>query len=983
MRPEEVAGVLRAHPHARTGIVGWLQSTLGNGFVQQVVRSLDGSQEPDGGAGSGGLPPQVRGKMEASLGADFSDVRVHASSSRADELGARAFTEGNDLHFAPGEYQPDSPGGQELIGHELAHVVQQREGRVSATVQAKGAAINDDPALEAEADQRGVAAAAAPAPELDRVTPAPASAVARGVAQRAVAGGVIQRVAKEEIEQLVLDDQRDSRHAQGAAAVTAVRNALQSKFGNEATGALALLARDGIEHWPINFAALLRDCRRSRTADAALELVQRSIESAGKNLRELEERITKASKEQPVMDLLLAQYGYDAVRKGVEQYETQHLGGNQRLDETKHLDEKEPFEEKERHEEERPPSFAEFLRGEALANAPRFDLTKTGSYQPPYQEVRRDPNVIESGERTHEGKDKPPMSPNDYIHRHITPSTMRFLFAHPDVPIFVLEGTVDQLLAFTSSNGYTEITRLEDNAQTDFVKYIADDPKGRTCLLVLAASGEAYRRELLAHFTHYEGPEKRVLDPTRIHLMALDPKQDERELDSALTTLLEDIGQIDALVLGKVDEFGTALETKRNVAPLRVIRSTTPPLFGKLYVVDGRIVLSLQIEPGLYASRSGAFMRALLAKYSGNIAVLFTGTAGAVDKNLQVNDLVVPKTFSQVDGLERQIVAESKTRPGSEEESEKHSNENSSTPVPVIDNEARDVLQQMRDTQQDSRAQPRQGRLPDVRLDAEHGSVESILLEDGGWYDTYSGKLHVVEQEVASLISAAQKDLKRLRFCIFFTISDVLGENTFANTEQHQTAPSRFKPGDVLVTALEQMLALGEVPQTAPEVNDGTIQSQIGVGALDDTKKRLDRELRDRRKETERARKRLNGLANGTEAYDNANKAIEKQEKANEQLQATVDRIQRIISVRDMLSAQLRPLFDKLQKLHPKQAKVFESQLHDALIEASRRPLVSEKSEREQETALLAAVVNQVLGLLQSYGKLVSELVNPPSTHSV
>jgi len=74
-------------------------------------------------------------------------------------MGAVAYAQSNDLHFAPGKYDPDSPQGQKLIGHELAHVVQQSQGRVQATAQAKGAAINDDDGLEREADEMGARAA--------------------------------------------------------------------------------------------------------------------------------------------------------------------------------------------------------------------------------------------------------------------------------------------------------------------------------------------------------------------------------------------------------------------------------------------------------------------------------------------------------------------------------------------------------------------------------------------------------------------------------------------------------------------------------------------------------------------------------------------------------------------------------------------------------------------------------------------------------
>ncbi len=63
--------------------------------------------------------------MERAFGADFSDVRVHEGGS-ASALGALAMAQGDALHFAPGSSASSS--GNELMGHELAHVVQQRAG---------------------------------------------------------------------------------------------------------------------------------------------------------------------------------------------------------------------------------------------------------------------------------------------------------------------------------------------------------------------------------------------------------------------------------------------------------------------------------------------------------------------------------------------------------------------------------------------------------------------------------------------------------------------------------------------------------------------------------------------------------------------------------------------------------------------------------------------------------------------------------------
>ncbi|MCP5053627.1 MAG: DUF4157 domain-containing protein [bacterium] len=83
---------------------------------------------------------------------DFSDVNIHTNSSKAPAIGAIAYTQGNDIHFAPGAYNPNSSAGKQLLGHELAHVVQQREGRVQPTTTVNGLPVNDSPTLEKEAD---------------------------------------------------------------------------------------------------------------------------------------------------------------------------------------------------------------------------------------------------------------------------------------------------------------------------------------------------------------------------------------------------------------------------------------------------------------------------------------------------------------------------------------------------------------------------------------------------------------------------------------------------------------------------------------------------------------------------------------------------------------------------------------------------------------------------------------------------------------
>ena len=124
-------------------------------------KDLDGLPNEDidiAPTGSGEpLPDEIRAKMEAALGMDFSAVRIHVGPQAA-AVGARAFTHGMDIFFAPGEYEPWTESGHQLLGHELTHVVQQAQGRVDTTEELAGVKINDDAALEQEADAMGALA---------------------------------------------------------------------------------------------------------------------------------------------------------------------------------------------------------------------------------------------------------------------------------------------------------------------------------------------------------------------------------------------------------------------------------------------------------------------------------------------------------------------------------------------------------------------------------------------------------------------------------------------------------------------------------------------------------------------------------------------------------------------------------------------------------------------------------------------------------
>lgn len=126
-----------------------------------VQAKMDGKQPPQfkldaSQNGGGGAEKQsVQSEVGSAFGADFSNVNIHENSSKASSVGALAYTQGNDVHFAPGQFQPESKAGKELIGHEFAHVVQQRQGNVQATKEVNGVGVNDDKGLEQSADNAG------------------------------------------------------------------------------------------------------------------------------------------------------------------------------------------------------------------------------------------------------------------------------------------------------------------------------------------------------------------------------------------------------------------------------------------------------------------------------------------------------------------------------------------------------------------------------------------------------------------------------------------------------------------------------------------------------------------------------------------------------------------------------------------------------------------------------------------------------------
>ncbi|HMO79672.1 MAG TPA: DUF4157 domain-containing protein [Pyrinomonadaceae bacterium] len=84
-------------------------------------------------AKASGLPATVRHDLETKFGADLKDIEIYENHAPT-MLGAKAFTSGNKIFFAPGSLNVYAEGKQ-LIGHEVAHVVQQKGTVVNKQVQ--------------------------------------------------------------------------------------------------------------------------------------------------------------------------------------------------------------------------------------------------------------------------------------------------------------------------------------------------------------------------------------------------------------------------------------------------------------------------------------------------------------------------------------------------------------------------------------------------------------------------------------------------------------------------------------------------------------------------------------------------------------------------------------------------------------------------------------------------------------------------------
>lgn len=91
-----------------------------------------------------GIPETLQSRFEAVSKLSMDDVRVHYNSAAPKEFGALAYTQNTHIYMAPEQ--------ERHLGHELGHIVQQKQGRVKPTGYINRTVINDDAVMEREAD---------------------------------------------------------------------------------------------------------------------------------------------------------------------------------------------------------------------------------------------------------------------------------------------------------------------------------------------------------------------------------------------------------------------------------------------------------------------------------------------------------------------------------------------------------------------------------------------------------------------------------------------------------------------------------------------------------------------------------------------------------------------------------------------------------------------------------------------------------------
>lgn len=122
-------------------------------MAAEVQEQKDGKREKGNGSGNvrglsgtiGNQAMRLLTRAEKEQKVPMANVEIYTNSSKPADVGARAFAQGNKIYLGPGQ--------EKHLSHEIGHVVQQKKGKVFPTGTVNGMPVNEDPKLEAEAEQ--------------------------------------------------------------------------------------------------------------------------------------------------------------------------------------------------------------------------------------------------------------------------------------------------------------------------------------------------------------------------------------------------------------------------------------------------------------------------------------------------------------------------------------------------------------------------------------------------------------------------------------------------------------------------------------------------------------------------------------------------------------------------------------------------------------------------------------------------------------
>jgi hypothetical protein len=110
-----------------------VDADLDNGVLPHAEEAVSAASASAGQP----LPANLRRKFQQALGVDLSAVRTHTGPESVEAnraISARAYATGSDIHFNERQYNPDTLDGQELLAHEVTHIVQQGGNAISRKV---------------------------------------------------------------------------------------------------------------------------------------------------------------------------------------------------------------------------------------------------------------------------------------------------------------------------------------------------------------------------------------------------------------------------------------------------------------------------------------------------------------------------------------------------------------------------------------------------------------------------------------------------------------------------------------------------------------------------------------------------------------------------------------------------------------------------------------------------------------------------------